>query len=64
MAYPLLGTELINGGEVDSIIECAKKYEAGLLILGMRKHTLLMDTRRRTLPNNCPELYRVSRERT
>lgn len=42
MAYPVLGAELINGNEVDSIIESAKKYEADLLILGMRKHRLLM----------------------
>lgn len=35
-------TELIHGDEVGTIIDCAKKYHADLLILGMRKHTLLM----------------------
>jgi nucleotide-binding universal stress UspA family protein len=35
-------TELVHGDEVGTIIECAKKYRADLLILGMRKHTLLM----------------------
>ena len=37
-----LETQLINGNEVDSIIQCAKKYRADLLVLGMRQHTLLM----------------------
>ena len=37
-----LETGLVNGDEVDSIIECAKKYGADLLILGMQQHTLLM----------------------
>lgn len=35
-------TELIHGDEVGSIIGCARKYQADLLVLGMRKHTLLM----------------------
>ena len=35
-------TELVNGDEVDSIIKCAQKHRADLLILGMRQHTLLM----------------------
>jgi nucleotide-binding universal stress UspA family protein len=35
-------TELVNGDEVDSIIHCAKKYQADLLIMGMRQHTWLM----------------------
>lgn len=37
-----LETELIHGDEVGTIIECAKKYRADLLVLGMRKHTILM----------------------
>lgn len=37
-----LDTELIHGDEVGTIIECAKKYQADLLVLGMRKHTILM----------------------
>ncbi|HEY4049507.1 MAG TPA: universal stress protein [Acidobacteriaceae bacterium] len=37
-----LETQLVNGNEVDSIIQCAKKYRADLLVLGMRQHTLLM----------------------
>jgi nucleotide-binding universal stress UspA family protein len=36
-----LDTELIHGDEVGTIIECAKKYRADLLVLGMRKHTIL-----------------------
>ncbi len=35
-------TELIHGEEVGTIIECARKYQSDLLVLGMRKHTLLM----------------------
>jgi nucleotide-binding universal stress UspA family protein len=35
-------TELVSGGEVNGIIECAKKYRADLLVLGMRKHQLLV----------------------
>ena len=35
-------TELVSGDEVSSIIECAKKYRADLLVLGMRKHRLLI----------------------
>lgn len=35
-------TELIQGDEVGTIIECANKYRSDLLVLGMRKHTLLM----------------------
>lgn len=35
-------TELIHGDEVGSIIECARKFRSDLLIVGMRKHTLLM----------------------
>jgi nucleotide-binding universal stress UspA family protein len=37
-----LDTEMISGDEVGSIIECARKYRADLLVLGMRKHRLLM----------------------
>lgn len=37
-----LETQLVNGDEVHSIIECAKKYQADLLVLGMQQHTLLM----------------------
>lgn len=36
-----LDTELIHGDEVGTIIECARKYGSDLLVLGMRKHTLL-----------------------
>jgi nucleotide-binding universal stress UspA family protein len=39
-----IDTELINGDEVDSIVECAKKHGADLLILGMRKRTLVGHT--------------------
>jgi nucleotide-binding universal stress UspA family protein len=37
-----LDTEMVNGDEVGGIIECARRYGADLLVLGMRKHTLLM----------------------
>jgi nucleotide-binding universal stress UspA family protein len=37
-----LDTELVDGDEVDSIVEHAERYRAELLILGMRKHTLLL----------------------
>lgn len=37
-----LDAELINGDEVDCIIECARKYRADLLILGMPRHALLI----------------------
>lgn len=33
--------ELIEGGEVDTILACARKYHADLLVLGMRKHRWL-----------------------
>jgi nucleotide-binding universal stress UspA family protein len=39
-----LDTELTNGDEVDSIIECAKEHRADLLVLGMRKRSLLGHT--------------------
>jgi nucleotide-binding universal stress UspA family protein len=39
-----LDTELVNGDEVDSIIGSAKRHQADLLILGMRKHSLLGHT--------------------
>jgi nucleotide-binding universal stress UspA family protein len=39
-----LETELVNGDEVDSIIGSAKRHQADLLILGMRKHSLLGHT--------------------
>ncbi len=34
--------ELIHGDEVGSIIECARKYQSEMLVLGMRRHTWLM----------------------
>ena len=34
--------ELINGDEVNTIVECAKKHHSDLLVLGMRKHNWLM----------------------
>jgi nucleotide-binding universal stress UspA family protein len=39
---PFYFSELVNGDEVDSIIKCAKKYRADLLIMGMRQHTWLI----------------------
>jgi nucleotide-binding universal stress UspA family protein len=37
--YP--DAELVSGDEVGTIVECARRYRADLLILGMRKHRLL-----------------------
>jgi nucleotide-binding universal stress UspA family protein len=34
--------ELINGDEVNTIVECAKRHHSDLLVLGMRKHGWLM----------------------
>ena len=34
--------ELINGDEVNAIVECAKRHHSDLLVLGMRKHSWLM----------------------
>jgi nucleotide-binding universal stress UspA family protein len=38
-----LDTELVDGDEVDRIIESAKKTHADLLVVGLRQHTLLME---------------------
>ena len=38
----VLDAELINGDEVDTIVECAKRHHSHLLVLGMRKHGWLM----------------------
>ena len=34
--------ELINGDEVNTIVECAKRHHSDLLVLGMRKHSWLI----------------------
>jgi len=34
--------EPINGDEVNTIVECAKRHHSDLLVLGMRKHGWLM----------------------
>ncbi len=38
--YP--DAELVHGDEVGTIIECARKYQSDLLVLGMRRHKLLV----------------------
>ena len=38
----VLDAELISGDEVGSIVKCAKRHHADLLVLGMRRHTWLM----------------------
>jgi NAD(P)-dependent dehydrogenase (short-subunit alcohol dehydrogenase family) len=38
----VLDAELISGDEVGSIVKCARRHHADLLILGMRKHSWLM----------------------
>src|ERR1700730_6535589 len=47
-------TELVSGDEVSSIIECAKKYRADLLVLGMRKHRLLIGHTTRDIAEHSP----------
>jgi nucleotide-binding universal stress UspA family protein len=37
-----LDAELISGDEVGTIIECTTRHHSDLLVLGMRKHSLLM----------------------
>jgi nucleotide-binding universal stress UspA family protein len=50
--YP--DAEVIPGDEVDTIIECAKKYRADLLIVGMKKHTLLPGSTGQHLAERAP----------
>ena len=38
-----LDTELVDGDEIDSIIESAKKNHADLLVVGLRQDTLLIE---------------------
>ena len=38
----VLDAELISGDEVGSIVKCAKRLHADLLVLGMRQHSWLM----------------------
>jgi nucleotide-binding universal stress UspA family protein len=38
-----LDTELVDGDEVDRIIESAKKHHADLLVVGLRQDTLLIE---------------------
>lgn len=37
-----LDTELVDGDEVSGIIQCARKYGADLIVMGMPKHKLSM----------------------
>jgi nucleotide-binding universal stress UspA family protein len=50
--YP--DAELIPGDEVSTILECAKKYRADLLILGMGMHSLLSGDTGRRLAEQAP----------
>jgi NAD(P)-dependent dehydrogenase (short-subunit alcohol dehydrogenase family) len=38
----VLDAGLISGDEVGSIVKCARRHHADLLVLGMRKHSWLM----------------------
>src|SRR5882757_8753937 len=38
----VLDADLISGDEVGSIVKCARRHHADLLVLGMRKHSWLM----------------------
>jgi nucleotide-binding universal stress UspA family protein len=38
----VLDAELISGDEVGSVVKCAERHHADLLVLGMRKHSWLM----------------------
>jgi nucleotide-binding universal stress UspA family protein len=38
----LLDSELVDGDEIDRIIESAKKHHTDLLVIGLRQHSLLI----------------------
>jgi nucleotide-binding universal stress UspA family protein len=38
----LLDSELVDGDEIDRIIESAKKHHTDLLVMGLRQHSLLI----------------------
>ncbi len=46
--------ELVNGDEVDSIIDCAKKYHADLLVMGMPHHLLLTGSTSKEIAQRSP----------
>lgn len=37
-----LTTELVEGDEVEAIVECVQRNQSDLLVLGLRKHSLLL----------------------
>jgi len=37
----VLATELVEGDEVQAIIECAQRNQSDLLVLGLHRHSLL-----------------------
>jgi nucleotide-binding universal stress UspA family protein len=39
----VIDAELISGDEVSTIIDCTKRHHSDLLVLGMRKHSWLME---------------------
>ena len=39
----VIDAELISGNEVSTIIDCTKRHHSDLLVLGMRKHSWLME---------------------
>ena len=38
-----LDTDLITGNKVGGILECTRRYQSDLLVVGMRKHSWLRD---------------------
>src|ERR1700731_968168 len=50
----VLDAELISGDEVGSIVECTKRHHSDLLVLGMRKHKLLMGNTTRKIVERAP----------
>src|SRR5690349_13568424 len=37
-----LTTELVEGDEVEAIVECMQRNQSGLLVLGLHRHSLLL----------------------
>jgi len=49
-----LDTDLISGNKVGGILECTRRYQSDLLVVGMRKHTWLRDGTAKELTEYAP----------
>jgi nucleotide-binding universal stress UspA family protein len=49
-----LDTDLITGDKVGCILECARRYQSDLLVVGMRKHTWQTDGTAKELTEHAP----------